>query len=103
MRRPAKLTNVMGATASATKTGSLLYSSHANERMWEREIVKPEVEAVLVHGHHEARKDQFNERHHAWDYAIRGKTVDGRSLRIVVAILGRGLLVVTAIDLDKED
>jgi hypothetical protein len=52
---------------------------------------------------HEARKDSYSEEFQAWDYAIRGKTLDGRNLRVVVAIVAPNILVVTTIDLDKED
>ena len=103
MRRPAKVKNIMKLTSTAVKTGQLLYSGHANERLHERRIIKPEVEVVLTSGHHEARKDQFNQQHGVWDYAIRGKTADGRSLRIVVALIEPKVLIVTAIDLDKEE
>lgn len=71
--------------------------------MKERGIIKPEIEHILSHGHHEARKDQFNEEFEAWDYAIRGKTLDGRNLRIVVAVVDPKILVVTAIDLNTKD
>lgn len=84
-------------------SGGLRYSAHANQRMMERCIVRPEVEYVLKTGHHNKRKDKYNERHHDWDYAVEGKTVDGRNLRIIVAIISRDFLVVTAIDLDAGD
>ena len=93
----------MQTSARAVERGDLLYSSHANSRMKERKIIKPEVEYILSHGHHEARKDQFNEEFSSWDYAIRGKTVDGRSLRIVVAVIEPNVLIVTTIDLDTKD
>lgn len=93
----------MRVSGQAVKAGRLLYSDHANNRMRERGIIKPEVEFILNHGHHEARKDQLNEEFSAWDYAIRGKTLDGRSLRVVVAVIDPNVLVVTTIDLDKKD
>lgn len=85
------------------QAGRLTYSAHANQRLGQRKILKPEVEYVLFFGHHEARKDQFSEEHRSWDYAMRGKTIDGRNLRIVVALEEPNLLVVTVIDLDLED
>ena len=103
MKRPDKLKNILDVISSAIGSGNLVYSIHANQRMGQRGIVKPEVEFVLKNGRHEAKKDQFNEGFGSWDYAIRGKTVDGRSLRIIVAFERPNVLVVTAIDLDKED
>lgn len=89
----------MDLLRAAIADGLLRYSDHANQRMRERWIIRPEVEFVLRFGHHNKRKDQFNEEHKDWDYAIEGKTVDGRRLRIVVAVVSPNVLVVTAIDL----
>jgi len=103
MKRPDKLKDILADVRAAVGSGQLVYSAHANTRMRERGIIKPEVEYVIKGGHHEAKKDQFSIEFNSWDYAIKGKTVDGRSIRIVVAIVRPKVLVVTAIDLDKED
>ena len=103
MKRPSKLKDILAVVRAAVESGQLVYSDHANSRMSVREIIKPEIEHVLKSGFHEAIKDQFSSAFEAWDYAIRGKTVDGRALRIVVAMVQPRVLVVTAIDLDKED
>lgn len=93
--------NVLEKLLKAVVLGRLIYSSHANERMAQRRIIKPEVEHVLSTGFHEMRKDQFNTALKSWDYAIRGKTLDGRNLRIIVALVNPNVLIVTAIDLDQ--
>ena len=103
MKRPDKQKNLLDTISTAIGSGNLVYSSHANQRMYQRGIIKPEVEYVLENGHHEAKKDQFNEGFGSWDYAIKGTTVDGRKLRIVVAIERPNVLIVTAIGLEKED
>ena len=95
--------DILGIALSAIKTGRLRYSAHANQRMHLRKIIKPEVEFILKYGHHESRKDQFNAEHESWDYSISGKTLDGRKLRVVVAYEEPHVLVITTIDLDKED
>ena len=57
---------------------------------------------VLRHGWHEKRKDVFDTRYQAWNYAIRGKTVDGRSFRVVVSFEEETrLLIITAIALGE--
>lgn len=81
--------------------GRLLYSSHANERMLERKILKPDVEQILLKGYHESKKDQFNLAMNSWDYSVRGKSIDGKNLRIIIALIKPNVLVVTAIDLDQ--
>lgn len=101
MKRPQKENSILLIASAAVDEGRILYSSHANLRLKERAIIKPEVEFVLSHGRHEARKDRFNTEFDSWDYSIRGRTLDGRNLRIIVALLKPNLLVITAIDLDQ--
>ncbi len=66
-------------------------------------FIKPEVEYILSTGHHEKRKDQFNPQFESWDYSIRGRTLDNRNLRIIIALVSPNILVVTAINLDEEN
>lgn len=68
--------------------------------MVERRITRPEVLYILRHGHHEPRKDTFSSEHMAWSYAIRGRTLDGRNLRVCVSLDASRMLIITAIDLD---
>jgi hypothetical protein len=99
MKRPPKAKMLLQTITAAVANGLILYSKHANQRMLERGIIKPEVELILTKGHHEAKKDQFNEEFQSWDYAIKGKTVDGRTLRIVIGLAEPNILVITAIEL----
>ena len=60
----------------------------------------PEITFVIRRGDREARKDQYQPQWNAWNYAIRGKTVDGRDLRIVVSFdEDEMLLIITAIEI----
>jgi hypothetical protein len=68
-----------------------------------RQITRPEYEYVLINGYHEKKKDDYKEKYKAWNYAIRGKTIDKRSIRVVVSFDENDLLVITVIDLDVED
>ena len=54
---------------------------------------------VLKSGFHEKRKDKFDESFNAWNYAVRGKTVDTKELRIIVSFDENNMLIITAIDL----
>ena len=62
-----------------------------------------EVKTVIGRGWHEKAKDQYKAEHAAWSYAVRGKTVEGRALRVVISFEpdeeGELLRLVTAIDL----
>ena len=80
-------------------SGRYLDTRHASERQKERQITRSETLFVLRHGHNEKKKDKYDELYQAWDYAIRGKTVDQRPLRIIVSFDENGVLIITAIEL----
>lgn len=100
MKRPDKVSDVIDAVHLAIRTGNYLDTRHAFERREERRIGRDEVIFVLLHGRHEKAKDVFRENWKNWAYAIRGKTLDSRELRIVVAFDPAGMLIITAIDLE---
>lgn len=75
-------------------------TTHAAERQEKRAITVMDVSYVIRHGFHEKAKDVYREEYKAWSYAIRGKTVDGRRLRLVIAFDEVMMLLITAIDLD---
>ena len=56
---------------------------------------------MLKNGYHERIKDSYDEQHKEWNYAVRGKTLEKKILRVVVSFDPRGLLIITAIDLDN--
>jgi hypothetical protein len=59
---------------------------------------------VLRHGWHEKRQEVFDTHYQAWNYAIRGKTVDRRSLRMIVSFEEETKpLSITAIASGEED
>jgi hypothetical protein len=100
-RLPPKIEKVMDAVTSALAAGAVRNSEHANARMKERDILTTEVVEVLGCGFHEKKKDEFNELQNTWNYSIRGKTFEGRSIRVAVAIYAPDVLVLTTIDLDR--
>ena len=96
-----KLPGLLPRLHTAAERGLLRFSNHALERMAERAILRLEVEYILKSGHHEKRKDSFDEEFNSWNYAIRGKTQDDRNLRIVVSFEKPNFVVITAIDLER--
>ena len=62
-------------------------------------LTRPEILFVLRKGHHGKKKDKFDDLHQAWNYSVRGKTVDRRNLRIIVSFDENGMLIITAIEL----
>ncbi len=72
------------------------------ERAAERNIIAPEYEYVLKTGSQESRKDDFDKMLNSWNYAIRGKTINGRELQVIVSFDENDLLIITVIDLEGE-
>jgi hypothetical protein len=95
-----KIDALMDRISSCLDAGRYLDTRHSIERQREREITRVEVIYVLRHGFHERKKDKFEALHQAWNYAIRGKTVDGRDLRVIVSFDDSDMLIITAIDLE---
>lgn len=101
MPRQDKLVDLLDVVRTCIAEGRYLDTRHATQRGAEREITRPEILYVLKTGHHEKRKDKFDQLHQAWNYAIRGKTLDKKNVRVAVSLDEKLLLIITAIDLDK--
>lgn len=100
-KRPAKHSDVLKRVREAINNNQYLDTVHALERQSQRLVSRPEYLYVLrKSGYHEKRKDQFIEAFNAWNYAIRGKTIDERELRVIVSFDPSGLLIITVIDLE---
>ncbi len=83
-------------------SGRYLDMLHAEKRQRQRKITRPEYIYVLRHGYHEARKDKFEELYKSWNYAVRGKTIDKRDLRVIVAFDdSEMLLIITTIEVGR--
>lgn len=102
-RRPAKDPNVLAKVQVKVRLGEYIPVEHAKQRLAEREVTDPELRYALLNGHREQRKDHFTHEYQAWNYAIRGNTVDSRPLRIVVSFDRDDVLIITVIDLERRD
>lgn len=100
-KRP-KIANLLKVVRQHLRQGTFWILKHAHVRKDQRNITDPEIRQVLLSGWSERNKDDFKEEYGTWNYAIRGKTVDGRELRIAVSFDGDGMLIITAIDLSEE-
>lgn len=100
--RPAKISDIHSIAKKAITEGTYLPVEHAKLRLNQREVTLPELEYVIEKGRREPKKDEFKLEHNAWNYAIKGKTVDNRNLRIAVSLDEKTkVLIITVIDLDK--
>ena len=99
--RPKKQRDVLKLARECFESGWYRDTRHSTDRRSKRKITLLEIKQVIEQGHHESRKDDYREEYRAWNYSIRGKTVDGRSLRVVVSFdEDTQMLLITAVDLD---
>lgn len=105
-KHPPKLENVLELAQEYWDAGTYIILKHAIHRQEERAIVEPEIGWIIRHGYHEKKKDMFQPEYNSWNYAIRGKTIEERDIRIVVSwdTSDVEMLVITVIDLgEKKD
>ena len=102
MRSRPKISDLLLRVRRCIELGQYLDTRHASDRRAERSITRPEILYVLRSGWHEKSKDRFQPRFRNWNYSVRGKTIDGRELRVVVSFETSGLLIITAIELGKH-
>ncbi len=86
------------ALRSGNKT--IKYSLHAKCRMDCRHIDESEVKEILANGIINYNKEETTEK--GITYPLEGITHDGQHVRIVFAPKEKEIVVVTAIDLDKD-
>lgn len=94
--RPLKDPNAHAKIMQAAGMGNVLYTAHSDVRGKERHATRPEIEYVLKSGHREESKDEYKSEYGAWNYAIRGRTVDGKDLRVAVFLADGGIYVKVA-------
>lgn len=100
--KPKKVVDLLGTVRECVLLGKYFDTTHAKIRQKERKIVLTEIIHVLLNGVHEKSKDRIDEVFNEWNYAIRGKTIDGRPLRIIVSFdQETNLLIITAIHLES--
>lgn len=101
LSRPAKDQNVLEKIRDKASRGEYIPVDHAKLRLEQREVSDPELRYVLTTGYREVKKDVYKLEYRTWNYAMRGKTVDDRRLRVVVTFDKDDLLIITVIDLEK--
>ncbi len=94
-----KISNLMEVVRRAVESGRYLDTTHAVQRQAERSITRPEILQVLLNGYHEKCKDIFDEVYCAWNYAIQGRTIDRRKLRVIISFDKNLMLIITAIEI----
>lgn len=100
--KPDKVTDLLLKIRNCIDCGNYYDTLHAIERKFERKITLPEILYVLKNGRHEKIKDHFEDNFNTWNYAIRGHTLDGDDLRVIVSFdQEKNLLIITAFYLNS--
>ncbi len=76
MRKLVKIENLLPKIKQALELGNYIFTGHANERLQQREVTRPEVRQVLQSGFHEKEKDKYDNTFEAWNYSVTGRTID---------------------------
>lgn len=79
----------------------LIFTKHARCRMQCRDITAEEIKEILHDGNINYTKSEMNDSRGP-KYALEGYSNEHQHLRIIFAPEDDGMVVVTAIDLDKE-
>jgi len=99
IKRPSKHANLILLVRSCVASGHYVDTYHAERRSGERRINRLEIEYVLKTGWHEVAKDKFDSHYKAWNYSLRGKTLDELEVRVIISFDKLQMLVVTVIRL----
>ena len=99
--KPKKIEKLLETIRTCIRSGKYRETFHAEKRQKERKIILPEIICVLNTGRHEKSKDSFDLAFNSWNYAVRGWTLDGMELRVIVSFdAERDLLIITAFSLE---
>ena len=94
--------NVIERIHRCIESRNFRLSKHAMDQKGNRDLSLPDVIQVLLNGRHEEDKTKFNNARQVWNYAIRGKTINGVEARVIVAI-EEGMVIITVIRLTGKD
>ncbi len=98
--RPAQIGNLLERIRESVKTGNYIVRKHALERLNERAISLKDIGHVLIRGYHEKEKTSFDSLFQTWKYSIRGRTMDGLDVRVIVSFVEM-MAIITVIRLEK--
>jgi hypothetical protein len=80
---------------------TFILTRHAAEEQKNDGIDLQDTLYVLKNGTHEKEKTRFENKFQVWRYAIRGKTEDLKTVRVIVSF-PKGMMIVTVMKLKKH-
>lgn len=80
------------------------FTYHSIERLKERNILFEEVREFLLSGEAflERKKCSFDQKNASWKYALKGTTIEGNSIRVILSIAilqHKEVIIITVINL----
>lgn len=97
-----KTEELFASIKSALRESRYFFTTHALERAISRRNVNQFQVLKILKGNkkfHESKKDKFDEAHAAWNYSIRGRTIDDEEVRIIISFDEENMLIITVINL----
>jgi hypothetical protein len=73
--------------------GTYRISRHALEEMEADDLTIPDIKHVLINGRRAKEKDMYSNEWQGWKYAIQGKTMDNKEIRVIVAFEKQMLII----------
>ncbi len=93
-----KTTELLKKIREYLQQGTYIVSAHALQRQDQRLVNLQHVLYVLKNGNREEQKELFDVKRQMWKYAIRGKTIDGINLRVIIAF-EEEMIIITVVRL----
>jgi len=103
VKRPPKLQNVLELSRQCIESGKYIPTFHAECRQLERDITLLDALHVIKTGYRELKKDQYKEEWQAWNYAVRGISLQGDMIRVIISFENDGMLIITVINLSRDE
>jgi Domain of unknown function (DUF4258) len=94
-----KIPDLLTKISECINRGQYRFSKHAFDRGKERFLSIPNILEVLNNGYHEKAKDAWDNVFKAWNYAIRGSTINNEPCRVIISFDDSWLLIITVIRL----
>ena len=78
---------------------TFVLTKHASEEQKNDAIDLQDTLHVLKKGRHEREKTGFDNKFQVWKYAIRGKTEDSETVRVIVSFPSEKMMIITVVKL----
>lgn len=99
MKRPPKLQEVLELARNCIERGRYIPTFHAECRQFERDVTLADALHVIKTGYRELKHDQYKEEWCAWNYAIRGISLQSEPVRVIISFDDDDMLIITVINL----